>query len=229
MKNLQAIIIALGLVLCGYFIGWGVRSVKMLDRTVSVRGLSEIERKADKAIWPIVFQEMGDNMYSLNAAADRKSKMIEEFLLQNGIKKEEIEISSPKIEDTRSNMYSTYPGYRYKFTQVVTVSTSDVDLVLDLMKRQSELLNQGIAIQQNWEYRTQFDFTGLDGVKPQMIEEATKNARITAEKFAQDSRSELGKIKRASQGQITIADRDENTPYIKIIRVVTSVEYMLED
>lgn len=229
MKNTQSIIIAIGLVLCGYFIGWGVRSVKMLDRTVSVRGLCEIERKADKAIWPIVFQEMGDNMYSLNAAADRKSKMIEEFLLQNGIKKEEIEISSPKIEDSRSMAYATYPGYRYKFTQVVTVSTADVDLVLSLMKRQSELLNQGIAIQQNWEYRTHFDFTGLDGVKPQMIEEATKNARITAEKFAQDSRSELGKIKRASQGQISITDRDENTPYIKTIRVVTSIEYMLED
>ncbi len=229
MKNSFAIIIAIGLAICGCFIGMGVRSAKMLDRSVSVRGLSEIERKADKAIWPIVFQEMGDNMYTLSSTTEQKSKIIVEFLTKNGIDEQNIQVNSSKIEDTRSMAYGTYPGYRYKFTQVVIVSTSNVDLVLSLMNRQNELLNQGIAVQQNWEFPTKFEFTDLDGVKPQMIEEATKNARITAEKFAQDSQSKLGKIKRASQGQVSITDRDEHTPQIKIIRVVTSVEYMLED
>ena len=62
-----------------------------------------------------------------------------------------------------------------------------------------------------------------------MIEEATKNARLAAEKFAKDSESELGKIKHAYQGQFTINDRDMNTPHIKRIRVVTTIDYSLED
>ncbi len=62
-----------------------------------------------------------------------------------------------------------------------------------------------------------------------MIEEATRNARAVAEKFAADSQSRLGKLKRASQGQFTIEDRDSNTPYIKRVRVVSTVEYYLSD
>ena len=62
-----------------------------------------------------------------------------------------------------------------------------------------------------------------------MIEEATKNAREVAEKFALDSNSKVGKIKTARQGLFTITDRDQNSPQIKIVRVVSSIDYFLED
>jgi hypothetical protein len=62
-----------------------------------------------------------------------------------------------------------------------------------------------------------------------MIEEATRNARAAAEKFAKDSESKLGKIKSASQGQFSISDRDANSPHIKVVRVVSTVEYLLRD
>ena len=74
-----------------------------------------------------------------------------------------------------------------------------------------------------------YDFTGLNEIKPAMVEEATKNARATAEKFAADSGSEIGKIKSASQGQFSIENRDPNTPYIKNVRVVITMQYQLED
>ena len=74
-----------------------------------------------------------------------------------------------------------------------------------------------------------YDYTSLNSIKPKMIEEATKNARAAAEKFAKDSDSKLGKIKKAYQGQFSIDDRDANTPYIKKIRVVTTIDYSLED
>ena len=80
-----------------------------------------------------------------------------------------------------------------------------------------------------WEYKTEYSFTKLNDIKPEMIEEATKNAREAAEKFAQDSDSKLGKIKKASQGQFSISDRDSNTPYIKSVRVVSSIDYFLND
>ena len=98
------------------------------------------------------------------------------------------------------------------------------------MTRLVELGKQGLAIAgADYEARTQFLFTRLNDIKPDMIEAATRNAREVATRFAQDSDSRLGKIRRASQGQFSIDDRDSNTPHIKKVRVVSTVEYYLSD
>jgi hypothetical protein len=98
------------------------------------------------------------------------------------------------------------------------------------MEKQGELLKHGIAFSgSDYQYRTIYSFNGLNEIKPAMIDEATKNARTAAEKFAKDSDSKLGKIKTATQGVFSIENRDENTPYIKKVRVVTNVQYFLED
>ena len=105
-----------------------------------------------------------------------------------------------------------------------------MDLVRSLISEQSELLKQGIAITGgDYRYNIQFDYTSLNEIKPRMIEEATKNAREAAQKFAKDSDSKLGKIRKAYQGQFSIDNRDANTPFIKRIRVVTTIDYSLED
>ena len=155
------------------------------------------------------------------------------FLLSNGISEDEITVSPAEVVDMDTERYVTQGvKYRFNVTSVLTVSTSKVDLVVDLMSRQSDLLREGIAVGgDDYRYRTQFLYTSesLNGIKPVMIEEATRNARVAAEKFARDSESRLGKIKRANQGQFSISDRDANTPYIKTVRVVTSVDYLLKD
>ena len=76
--------------------------------------------------------------------------------------------------------------------------------------------------QDNYEHRTQYLYQGLNDIKPQMIEEATQNARLVAEKFAPDSASQLGKIQSARQGQFSISDRDSNNPHVKKVRVVST-------
>ena len=102
--------------------------------------------------------------------------------------------------------------------------------MLELRAEQAELLKKGVVTAgNNWENTIEFKYEGLNNIKPQMIEEATKNARETAEKFAKDSQSRLGKIKTANQGTFTIENRDSNTPYIKKVRVVTSVTYYLKN
>lgn len=118
----------------------------------------------------------------------------------------------------------------YYASSTITVFTAHVDMVRNTMKQLVELGKKGIAIEgQGHGTKTEFLFTKLNDIKPQMIEEATKNAREVAEKFAKDSKSVLGKIKHARQGQFSIVDRDSNTPYIKKIRVVSTVEYYLTD
>ena len=138
---------------------------------------------------------------------------------------------APEIIDMQAERYNSNPvPYRYNVTTVITVTSNKVDLVRGLISEQSELLKQGIAITGgDYRYNIQYDYTSLNEIKPQMIDEATKNAREAAQKFAKDSDSELGKIRRAYQGQFSIENRDANTPYIKRIRVVTTIDYSLED
>lgn len=133
--------------------------------------------------------------------------------------------------DLQAERYSNNDKpYRYNITTVITVTSGKVDLVRGLIASQGELLKQGIAISGgDYRYNVSYDYTSLNSIKPKMIEEATKNARAAAEKFAKDSDSKLGKIKKAYQGQFSIDDRDANTPYIKKIRVVTTIDYSLED
>lgn len=137
----------------------------------------------------------------------------------------------PQISDKYANEYgSNDRAFRYIATNVVTVCTDKVDVVLELMSKQSDLLKKGIVTGGNsWENPVEFKYEGLNGIKPEMIEEATKNAREAAEKFAKDSDSRLGKIKTANQGTFSIENRDSNTPYIKKVRVVTYVTYYLKN
>ena len=173
---------------------------------------------------------MANDIQSIYDQIDANNEIVMSFLDSGGIKTDEISVAVPDISDKYANEYgSNDRAYRYIATSVLTVCTSDVDAVLDLMSRQAELLKKGVITGgNNWENPVEFKYEGLNAIKPQMIEEATKNAREAAEKFAKDSDSRLGKIKTANQGTFTIENRDSNTPYIKKIRVVTSVTYYLK-
>ena len=101
---------------------------------------------------------------------------------------------------------------------------------MNFIKAQSRLGKKGVVLAGNdFQNRTEYLFKRLNEIKPAMIEEATRNAREVAEKFAKDSNSRLGKIKQARQGQFSISDRDKNNPHIKKVRVVSTIEYYLAD
>ena len=227
----EALILAVAILCLGVFFYRAQIDVKERDRVVFVRGLAEREVPADFVIWPIVYKEVGNDLAELSATLQSKSQILEKFLLENGIKKENITYSTPAIVDADGELYSGGKhNNRYVATVVATVATNDVELVRKAMEKQGELLKHGIAFSgSDYQYRTVYSFNGLNEIKPAMIDEATKNARTAAEKFAKDSDSKLGKIKTATQGVFSIEDRDENTPYIKKVRVVTNVQYFLED
>ncbi len=227
----EAVILAIGLVIMGDLIGEGLDNFSSDNRTVNVKGLAEMEVPANKVIWPLMYKDLGNDLLALYKKMNDTNQAIVSFLKQKGIAEEEISINAPEIIDLQAERYNNNPTpYRYNVTTVITVTSTKVELVRKMISEQSELLKQGIAITSgDYRYNVQYEFTGLNDIKPQMIEEATKNARAAAEKFATDSDSELGKIKRASQGQFSISDRDANTPYIKRVRVVTTIDYSLKD
>ena len=230
-KFYSGLSIMVGLVILGVMIPTAVMKYRSFDRTVNVKGLCEKEVRADKVIWPIVYKVMSDNVQSIYSQTDVSNAVIVDFLLAGGVTQDEITVSVPQISDKLANEYGdNNRAFRYIAKNVVTVCTSDVDKVLALMSSQADLLKKGVVVAGNdWENPVEFKYEGLNEIKPQMIEEATRNARETAQKFAQDSDSSLGKIKTANQGTFTIGDRDSNTPYIKRVRVVTSVTYYLKN
>lgn len=231
MKNLrwEALILAIGMVVVGNCLKNALENFTDKERVVSVKGLAEMEVPADKVVWPLVYKDIGDDPALLYENMAKKNTAIVAFLKNNGIEETEISIAPPEVIDMQAERYgNTNIKYRYNATSVITVTSRNVDKVRQLMTEQAELLKQGIAITGgDYRYNVAYEFTGLNSIKPQMIEEATKNARAAAEKFAKDSDSKLGKIRNASQGQFSISDRDANTPYIKSVRVVTTINYYL--
>ncbi len=229
--RLESVILAAGIALLGLFIYWGLCNIKGSDRTVTVRGLAEREVKADRVIWPITYNTAGDDLQAIYKDVNTANEKIYNFLLHNGLKPEEMTVSAPAVTDLYADRYSNRQnvGERYRASSTLTVVSTQVDRVRDRMKRMGELLKQGVAISPaDYSNAVQYDFTSLNKIKPTMIEEATKNARAAAHKFATDSESSLGKIKSATQGLFSIEDRDQYTPYIKRVRVVTTVEYYLD-
>lgn len=224
----SGVFVMLGLVALALMMPVSVKLFRNSERTVAVKGLSELEVPADKVIWPLSFKVVGDDigeLYSENAA---KCEAVLAFLKEGGIPESEISTALPKISDKFAQEYGGNDrAFRYVLTQVITVCSTDVPAVLELMKGQSSLIARDIVFQNDWDCQTRFLFEGLNEIKPKMIEEATRNAREVAQKFAKDSGSRLGRIKTATQGTFSIEDRDAFTPEVKKVRVVTNVTYYL--
>ncbi len=229
---LPSAVIALGIVILGFTVRSGIVTFKDRDRIVSVKGLSEREVKADKVIWPLVYKDLGNDPAEMYRQLEKKNQKIVAFLKSGGLTDSEISVNPPTIVDRQADNYGNeIMNFRYKATSVITVTSPNVDKVRALMNRQAELMKQDIAIvgeEYGGSNSPSYEFTGLNKIKPEMVEEATKNARITAEKFASDSGSELGDIRSASQGQFSIESRDASTPFMKKVRVVTTLEYTLK-
>mgnify|MGYP002767263178 FL=1 len=231
MKLLQAAILAVSIAFLGLCIKWGIDDFANKDRNVTVKGLAEKEVEADKVTWPIPTKELGNDLPELYQRINTTTAKVKAFLKQHGIKDEEINVNAPVVIDLNADQYSNNNrGFRYNITSTITVTSQNVKLVRSIMAKQGELLKQGVAVLDGgYENRITYEYVGFKKMKPQMMQEAIKNAEATAQEFATNSNSKLNKITKADQGQFSIDDRDANTPYIKKVRVVTTITYSLKD
>ncbi|WP_292355794.1 MULTISPECIES: SIMPL domain-containing protein [unclassified Methylophaga] len=222
----------LGLTLLGFQLGKALIDFKQFERSVTVKGLSERDYPADVVIWPIQFIEANNDLPELYRTVEDNSSKVRDFLLQRGIDEAEITFNAPSITDKSAQQYGGGPRaeFRYTANQTITVYSENIEAVRMAMTDLADLGKKGLVLAgNNYMAQTEYLFTRLNEVKPEMIEEATENAREVAEKFAEDSDSNLGKIRKASQGQFSISARDNNNPHIKKVRVVSTVEYYLSD
>ncbi len=235
--------LALGLILGGWALGSEIKATRLSDRYVSVRGLVERRVKSDLAVWPIRYKEAGNDLPSVYEKTETDKKAILQFLDQQGIKPQEIELGVVEVTDTQANEYGggNRAPYRYIVDQQITVSTARVDQVASAAQKTMILLQKGIVLSGSAGQGLSYKFTALNSIKPDMITEATRNARAAAERFASDSGSKVGSIRQANQGEFSISAADQSgdpeesgaqsgadSSLMKNVRVVTSVEYYLE-
>lgn len=233
-------LLAVGLIAGGWVLGAQIKAVRLGDRYVSVRGLAERTVKSDLAVWPINYTETGDDLPSLYSQTEAAEKTILKFLDQQGFRKSEIEVGIVGVTDNQANFYggNRKPLYRYVVQQQITVQTARVDQVGAAARKAAGLLQRGIVVRQSITYK----FNGLNSIKPDMITEATRKARAAAGRFAADSGSSVGTIRQATQGYFSIlpansgsADSeggyggDADSSLMKTVRVVTDVQYYLEN
>ena len=225
---LAAAVVAVGLASAGWFAAQGMTQLRTADRYVTVKGSAEKLVDADLAVWPITFSVNGNNLADVQAGVSRNAGTVRQFLTQAGFTPQEITVSPTRVEDRWAYSYgSDRPPEQYRATASVTLRTEKVKQLLPVISRSGELLNAGVLITEGSD--ASFDFQALQSIKPALIAEATANARKAAEQFAKDSGSSVAGIRTANQGSIDISDRDQTSPFIKNVRVVTTIEYFLKD
>jgi uncharacterized protein len=239
--------VAIGLIVGGWVLGAEIKATRLGDRYVTVKGLVERKVKSDLAIWPISYKEAGDDLASLYAKTEADRKTILDFLGQQGIQSSEIELGMVRVVDTQANEYGggNRAPHRYIVEQQVTVRTARVDQVAAAAQKTMLLLQKGIVLDGGPGQGLAYKFTGLNSIKPDMITEATRNARAAADRFALDSGSKVGAIRQANQGVFSILAADQgseagepgepggvvfgaDSSLMKTVRIVTTVEYYLE-
>ncbi|MBI5115528.1 SIMPL domain-containing protein [Candidatus Poribacteria bacterium] len=226
------ITVGLGIMLAGFFMGNALYKIRAAGRYVTVKGLAEREVDADLAIWPVTFRETDNDLSKLQRKIDANRKTIKEFLLKAGFEEADVSESPLNVTDFQAQTYvqdrEKIP-YRYLAQATLTLRSNNVPLVKQTMEKSGELVSKGIVlVTEEYGQQAEFLFTGLRKIKPEMVAEATKDARRAAEQFAKDSGSRVGVIRNAEQGIFSIEDRDRHSPDRKQVRVVTTVQYYLD-
>lgn len=228
-----ALILAAAIALAGFFIGRMHKVGKQFDRHVQVKGLSEREVAADLAVWPMTIALAGNDLGTLERDIESQNREVYQFFIDQGFDETEITRGILNITDAYANLYGTggqRPEFRYQGNSEFTVRTTDIQKLQKALTASPELLSKGVLLGSKNTWRPiEYLYTGLNDLKPSMIEEATRNAREVAERFAQDSQATVGDILVARQGLFTIEDRDQSTPQIKTIRVVSTIDFQLVD
>ena len=225
---LAAALVAFGLALAGWFAAQGMARLKTQDRFVTVKGSAERIVEADLVVWPLPHSVGGNDLAEVQRRLDANTATIRAFFEDAGFPAGEVVVSPPRLEDRWAYAYGEQrPPERYRYATTVSLRTSAVDKALAMLRQSGELVGRGVMIGEG--SQPEFDYTRLNDIKPALIAEATANARESAVQFARDSDSRLAGIRSANQGVVTISDRDQSSPQVKKVRVVTTVEYFLRD
>ena len=221
-------ILAIGMVAGGYLLGDGLLRAKLADRSVTVRGLAERDVMADLATWTISYSATAPDLATAQASVDRDTEQLRQFFTGLGFPAEAVEPVAVNVSNFTQDGVSLFT-----VRQRVSLRTQNIELAQRAVRQQFDLVRRGVLLEEG--SGMAFTFTKLNEVKPEMVAEATRDARASAEQFAQDSGVGVGSIRSATQGYFEVTSRDgessgwgvADTPFKKV-RVVTTVDFTLD-
>lgn len=230
-KKWPVLVGAISFLLGCFVLSFGLKGIGANPRTVSVRGLAEREVDADMAVWKLSFSVGGNDLVALKQEVLEQTKIVEAFLKEHGLEESDYSILAPEITDSSMNPYqdaSRKVVYQYISKNSILVRSSKVNAVKNASSDTLELIGKGVSVSNNYDNHVNYEFNGLNEIKPEMIALATENARLAAEQFAHDSGSKVGKIMNATQGLFSIENAAIGLEEKKNVRVVTTVVYSLD-
>ncbi len=221
--------LGLSMIIGGYLLGDGLLRARMADRSVTVRGLAEREVTADLATWTISYSARSGDLSEAQRDIDRDTESIRAFFGELGFEADALQPSGVNVSEYSNNRGET----TYTIRQRLQLRTTDIERAQAAVARQFELVRRGVVLEEG--SGMSFTFTRLNEIKPEMVAEATRDARAAANQFADDSGTDVGGIRNATQGYFSIESRDgdaggygsADTPY-KLVRVVTTVNFYLD-
>jgi hypothetical protein len=237
-NNGTLLFVAIGIALAGWFMGQGFQKGRASDRYVTVKGVAERQVKSDVVFWPLRFVSTHDDLSTAQARIKESEEEVLSFLARHDIDPDATEVLGLEVTDLMANQYRSGPAEsRYIINQTLMVRTNDIARVRQASQDIGELVDAGVVLSSmgGMGGGPTYRFTRLNDLKPEMIAEATAEARRAAEQFARDSDSQLGGIRRANQGVFVIRARDqapgmdEGGQPDKTVRVVSTIEYYLKD
>jgi hypothetical protein len=235
---IQTLILAVALIVAGFAVGRGLERFRSADRAVTVKGVAERVVEADVALWPLRLVAADNDLDVARRKIETDRRTVERFLARHGIDSAGTELQAFNVTDTRAQTYGgASAANRYVIQTTLMVRTADLDAIARASQSVSELVSAGVVLSSGGEYGSSgptYLFTKLNDHKPEMLADATANARKAAEEFAKQSHARVGGIRRAYQGVFEILPRDqapgvfEGSQRQKTLRVVTTLEYALE-
>ncbi|SFC43156.1 hypothetical protein SAMN04487907_104163 [Zunongwangia mangrovi] len=215
MKYLSAIIFSIAIVIAAWFLGNSYVDRANPDGTISVTGAGSENFTSDLIVWEGRFSQMSENLETAYNHLNQDKNTVKDYLIEKGIKEENIVFNSVQTNEQREQKYqngnyvgSIFKGYQ--LSQSVKIESNDVELIENVSREITELLNKGVQFNST---PPRYYYTKLADLKIEMISKATEDARVRAEKIAENSGGILGDLKSANMGVFQITGQNSGEDY----------------
>jgi uncharacterized protein len=231
-------LIGLGIATGGFLAGDGLVKSRLGYRVVTVKGLSERMVKADLGFWPVRFVVSGSSLEDARGRLEAAEAAVDVFLKQAGFNANDVQVQNIQAEDRQAgyNPNQVSDAARFVLTEDILVKSADVQKLAAASRKVGDLLRSGVVLAaDSYNAGPSFVFTRVNDLKGEMLTEATRRARESAEQFAVESGARVGAIQSANQGVVEISPAVEipndrpDRQIDKKVRVVTTIGYLLTD
>ncbi len=202
--SVLGVALALGLIVSAFILSNTLFKIKSEGQEIKVKGYAEMKIKSDLGTWTCNIVSRSFDMVGAYDKLQTSVSKTKRYLLKFGIKSDDMTISSVntnKIIKRNEKGMLTNEIIGYSLDQSITIKSNNVELIQTIANESTSLIQQGIEI---YSYAPQYFYTKLNDLKISMLGKATKDAKLRAEQLAENSGSEVGTLKWASQGVFQI-------------------------